>query len=90
MKILGNQYQTVNENQEWIIKNMKVHPEWNGARVSERMRNKMKHSLKKGEKYKGELKKEENLLLNLMQVMTYDKSLRKFPVSNILLKIILN
>ena len=71
-KILGNQYPTVKENPEWIIKNMKIHPEWNRARVSDRLRNNMKHSLEKGEKYKGELnllKKEENLLLNLMQVM---------------------
>ena len=47
---------------------MKMHPEWNAARVQAGVKNKIKHVLKRGERYQGELNKEESLLLNLMQV----------------------
>ena len=67
-KFEGNQFQAPNENPEWIIKNMKMHPEWNAARVRAGVKNKIKHVLKRGERYQGELNKEESLLLNLMQV----------------------
>ena len=67
-KFEGKQFQAPNENPEWIIKNMKTHPEWNTARVQAGVKNKIKHVLKRGERYQGELNKEESLLLNLMQV----------------------
>ena len=67
-KFEGKQFQAPNENPEWIIKNMKMHPEWNAARVQAGVKNKIKHVLKRGERYQGELNKEESLLLNLMQV----------------------
>ena len=51
------------------MKNMKSHPEWNGAHIHGTRRNRLKHMLKQGERYPGELNKEENLLLNLMQVV---------------------
>ena len=66
---VGNQYQTINEDPEWIIKNMKAHPEWNGARIHGTRRNKLRQMLKQVERYPVELNKEENLLLNLMQVI---------------------
>ena len=52
-----------------IIKNMKMHPEWKGARVQAAVKDKIKHVLNRGERYQGELNKEESLLLNLMQVI---------------------
>ena len=54
---------------------MKMHPIWNGQRDPARVKNKIKQVLKKGERYQGELNKEESLLLNLMQVKMSQNSL---------------
>ena len=61
---------------------MKVHPIWNGERDPARVKNKIKQALKRGERYQGELNKEESLLLNLMQVTLSQISLL-YSVSNI-------